>query len=77
MRLTTKTAFATSLILCTSQSISAAGFSVKSGATTVPLLELYTSEGCSNCPPADKWLSGLKPDPKKVTPLAFHVDYWN
>jgi hypothetical protein len=43
----------------------------------VPLLELYTSEGCSSCPPADKWLSGLKPDSKKVIPLAFHVDYWD
>jgi hypothetical protein len=49
----------------------------KSGASTVPLLELYTSEGCSSCPPADKWLSGLKPNLKKVIPLAFHVDYWD
>lgn len=51
--------------------------STKSGASTVPLLELYTSEGCSSCPPADKWLSNLKPDSKKVIPLAFHVDYWD
>lgn len=44
------------------------------------LLELYTSEGCSSCPPADKWLSTLKDDPrlwKEIIPIAFHVDYWN
>ena len=41
----------------------------------MPLLELYTTEGCSSCPPADKWMSGIKTD--KVTPLAFHVDYWD
>lgn len=56
---------------------SAAECSAKSGAKTVPLLELYTSEGCSSCPPADKWLSNLKPDPTTVIPLAFHVDYWD
>jgi hypothetical protein len=77
MRLSTKIAFAHSLILCASQSINAAECGTKSGAVTVPLLELYTSEGCSSCPPADKWLSGLKPDPKKIIPLAFHVDYWD
>lgn len=55
----------------------AAECSAKSGAKTVPLLELYTSEGCSSCPPADKWLSNLKPDNNKVIPLAFHVDYWD
>lgn len=49
----------------------------KSGAQTQPLLELYTSEGCSSCPPADQWLSGLKNSKLQVTPLAFHVDYWD
>src|SRR5262245_53925902 len=43
----------------------------------VPLLvELYTSEGCSSCPPADRWLSGLK-GRSEVVALAFHVDYWD
>jgi hypothetical protein len=44
------------------------------------LIELYTSEGCSSCPPADRWLSRLKGDPrlwKFIVPVAFHVDYWN
>ena len=44
------------------------------------LLELYTSEGCSSCPPAEIWLSGLKNSPrlwKDFAPVAFHVDYWN
>lgn len=44
------------------------------------LIELYTSEGCSSCPPADKWLSSLQDNPelwKKIIPLAFHVDYWD
>lgn len=55
----------------------AAECTAKSGAKTVPLLELYTSEGCSSCPPADKWLSNLTTDYSKFTPLAFHVDYWD
>ena len=41
-----------------------------------PVVELYTSEGCNSCPPADRWLSALKADPAVVA-LAFHVDYWD
>jgi len=55
----------------------AAECSSKSGDQVVPLIELYTSEGCSSCPPADKWLSSLKANNDKVTPIAFHVDYWD
>ena len=44
--------------------------------TVAPVVELYTSEGCNSCPPADRWLSKLKADPAVVA-LAFHVDYWD
>jgi hypothetical protein len=47
-----------------------------SGATVPTIVELYTSEGCSSCPAADKWLAGLKDQPGVVR-LAFHVDYWD
>ena len=40
------------------------------------VVELYTSEGCSSCPPADRWLSSLK-GRDDLLPLAFHVGYWN
>lgn len=46
----------------------------------VGLLELYTSEGCNSCPPADRWLNSLQDrgfDTRRVIPLAFHVDYWD
>ncbi len=51
-----------------------------SGPNRAPLLELYTSEGCSSCPPADRWLSGLQGAGlglASVVPIAFHVDYWD
>jgi hypothetical protein len=76
MPLAKKFLIAINLISATQPAISAE-CSAKSGAQTVPLLELYTSEGCSSCPPADKWLSSIKQDSGKITPLAFHVDYWN
>src|SRR5208283_405955 len=44
---------------------------------TVALLELYTSEGCDSCPPADRWFSGVDLSPPHVSALAFHVDYWD
>jgi hypothetical protein len=52
-----------------------------SGSNRIAVVELYTSEGCSSCPPADRWLSALSVSsglgPDKVLPLAFHVDYWD
>lgn len=58
----------------------AGGCSAVSKTNLTPLLEVYTSEGCNSCPPADRWLSQLAVDKtlfNKVTPLAFHVDYWD
>ena len=45
------------------------------------VIELFTSQGCSSCPPADRYLASLRPGDvvagRPVIPLAFHVDYWN
>ena len=59
----------------------------RSGPLRVPLVELYSSEGCNSCPPADRWLAGLAAarqagvsagaPSQSVVPLALHVDYWD
>ena len=56
----------------------AADCTVRSGAHTNALVELYTSEGCSSCPPAERWLSKLAREPRSgIVPVAFHVHYWD
>ncbi len=53
-------------------------FSSDEKQTTV--IELFTSQGCSSCPPAERWLNKLVEHPglwEDFIPLAFHVDYWD
>lgn len=48
--------------------------------TTPVVVELFTSQGCSSCPPADELITALAHDQSlrgKVIPIAFHVDYWD
>ena len=56
-----------------------AACAVTSPAHTVALVELYTSQGCSSCPPADRWLSALPAafTAERAIPLALHVGYWD
>ncbi|MBX3618421.1 MAG: DUF1223 domain-containing protein [Rhizobacter sp.] len=68
---------AASLSLATPwQPVNAQSCTARSGAQRATVVELYTSEGCSSCPPADRWMSSLKMGPDLVA-LAFHVDYWD
>jgi hypothetical protein len=51
-----------------------------SGPAQAALIELFSSEGCSSCPPAERWLGSLRDEPglwRDFVPVAFHVDYWN
>jgi hypothetical protein len=57
------------------------GFRSISQFEPVAVVELFTSQGCSSCPAADKLLSETiadsKKEGKKLFALSFHVDYWN
>lgn len=61
-------------------SLDAGELRFRSGPGRVSLIELYTSEGCSSCPPAEQWLGELR-DAKglwrEFVPMAFHVNYWD
>ncbi len=51
-----------------------------SGDRQVMLIELFTSQGCSSCPPAERWLHSFVDSRelwKEVVPIAYHVDYWD
>lgn len=71
--------FALGYIVC-AQSGHGALFERESEATRVSLIELFTSEGCSSCPPAEAWFGRLKENPglwRDFVPVSFHVDYWD
>ncbi len=51
--------------------------SARSSAQVPHVVELYTSEGCSSCPPADRWITTFDDRRADVIPMAFHVQYWD
>ncbi len=60
------------------QANAASTCTAQSGATSPTVVELYTSEGCDSCPPADRWFSKtLSGAPENIIALSFHVDYWD
>ena len=68
------------LSLLHSSSAMTAELQFNSGNHQVTLLELYTSQGCSSCPPAERWLNEYVDEEDlwtDIVPVAFHVDYWD
>ena len=66
--------------ICEAASLVAEPLRFSSGPSRIALIELFTSEGCSSCPPAERWLGALRTDPglwKQFVPVAFHVNYWD
>src|SRR6478609_8524746 len=60
--------------------LAAAARHLESGTTQTTLLELYSSEGCSSCPPAEAWMASLRDAPglwRDFVPVVFHVAYWD
>lgn len=67
-------------ILTVAQVVAAPTVHLESPVERVPVLELFTSHGCSSCPPADAWLRSFAERPglwRELVPLSFHVDYWD
>ena len=64
----------------TSSALWAQPLLLESGGMKTVLVELYTSEGCNSCPPAERFLNRFARHDalwERYIPLAFHVDYWN
>jgi len=67
-------------LLAMTHSVNAKTITFESPTEAAALIELYTSEGCSSCPPAERWFSKLADDKRlwsELFPVAFHVDYWD
>lgn len=64
------------MLLGVSSAAWAQACSSSSAERALVVVELYTSQGCSSCPPADRWLSSLQAR-EDVLALSFHVNYWN
>ena len=74
------TLVATLFTLVAPLSAAAAPTVIQGPDTRVQLVELFTSEGCSSCPPADSWLAKLESSPslwQRIAPIGLHVDYWD
>ena len=72
--------FLTAGVLALATRSEAGDLAFESKPTKIRLLELFTSEGCSSCPPAEAWFSRLRNEPglwRDFVPVAFHVDYWD
>jgi hypothetical protein len=68
------------ILLCFCSSLSADELVLSSDTQSKVLIELYTSEGCSSCPPMERYLNSFRSrDTLWVShiPVAFHVDYWD
>jgi len=68
------------VLLFFSSSLFAGELVLSSGNGQKLLMELYTSEGCSSCPPMERYINSFKSHDglwKSYIPVAFHVDYWN
>jgi hypothetical protein len=75
-----KTPLAIAVAIFTVSSAFAEPLVFESAETPANLIELFSSEGCSSCPPAEAWISALKARPdlwKTIVPVVYHVDYWD
>ena len=68
-----------SMLLLAAGAAAAESCTVRSPTHRVALVELYTAQGCSSCPPADRWLSrlGQRFTATQAIPMALHVGYWD